>query len=128
MCKGNPMKTNLLAGLQDRLANATADDLSGVALDGLALAWPPTEVPPAFDPGLASSFDKALSLIGQALPGWGVGLDGTAAAGGTWTCRLRATGLRDDDELIGLGTAATAPLAMIVALLKVLISRSKGYT
>ena len=122
------MTTNRLAELQHRLATAVAGDLSGVALDGLALAWPPTEVPPAFDPDLTSLFDKALSLIGQALPGWGVGLDGTAAAGGTWTCRLQATGLHDDDELIGIGTVATPPLAMIVALLQVLISRSKGYT
>lgn len=122
------MKTNRLAELQDRLAIALAGDLAGVALDGLTLAWPPTDIPPLFDPDLTSSFDKAVSLIAEALPGWGVALDGTAAAGGTWTCRLRATGLRDDDELIGLGTAATAPLAMIVALLQVLISRSKGYT
>jgi hypothetical protein len=128
MSKENPMTTNRLAELQDRLATTGPSDLSAVALDGLTLAWPPTEVSQAFDPDLTSSFDKALALIGQALPGWGVGLDGTAAAGGTWTCKLRATGLRDDDELIGIGTAATAPLALIVALLQVLISRSKGYS
>lgn len=122
------MTTNRLAELQDRLATTAAGDLSSLALDGLTMAWPPTVVPPPFDPDLTSSFDKALSLIADALPGWAVGLEGTAAVGGTWTCKLRATGLRDDDELIGLGTAATAPLAMIVALLQVLISRSKGYT
>jgi hypothetical protein len=122
------MTTNRLAELQDRLANAGAGDLSGVALDGLTAVWPPTEVLPAFDPDLTASFDKALFLIAQVLPGWGVGLDGTAVAGGTWTCRLRATGLRDDDELIGIGAAETAPVAMIVALLQVLISRSKGYS
>lgn len=122
------MTTNLLAELQDRLATAAAGDLSRVALDGLTLAWPQTEVLPAFDPDLTVSFDKALALIAEALPGWGVGLDGTAVAAGTWTCRLRATGLRDDDELIGLGEAGTAPVAMIVALLQVLINRSKGYS
>lgn len=122
------MTTYRLAELQDRLATAAADDLSGLAHEGLTLAWPPSEVLPALDPDLTVSFDKAFSLIAQALPGWGVGLDGTAAAGGIWTCRLRATGLRDDDELIGIGAAETAPLAMIVALLQVLISRSKGYT
>jgi len=128
MSKGNTMTTNLLAELQERLANAAEGDLSRVALDGLALAWPQTEVLPALDPDLTVSFDKSLSLIAEALPGWGVGLDGTAVAGGTWTCTLRATGLRDDDELIGIGEAGTAPVAMILALLQVLINRSKGYT
>ena len=122
------MTTNRLAGLQDRLANAATDELADVVLDGLALAWQPTEGLPTFDPDLAVSFDKALILIGQILPGWGVALDGTAAAGRAWTCTLRDTGLRDDDEVIGIGRAATAPLAMLVALLQVLISRSKGYT
>lgn len=122
------MTTKLWVDLQERLATASAGELSAVALDGLALAWPPTEVLPSFEPDLTVSFDKALSLIAQAVPGWGVGLDGTAAAGGIWTCRLRSTGLRDDDEVIGSGEARTAALAMILALLQVLISRSKGYT
>jgi hypothetical protein len=122
------MTPNRLAELQDRLATAAAGDLSGVAHEGLTLAWPPTDVLPAFDPDLTASFDKALALITGALPGWGVGLEGTAVAGGLWTCRLRATGLRDDDEVIGIGAAQTAPLALIVALLQVLISRSKGYS
>ena len=122
------MTTNQLADLQNRLADAAAGDLSGIALDGLTLVWPPTDALPAFDPDLTASFDKALALIAKVLPGWSVGLDGTAVAGGNWTCRLRATGLRDDDELIGLGAAGTAPVAMIVALLQVMISRSKGYS
>lgn len=122
------MTTDQLATLQNRLATAVADDLAGIALDGLTVVWPRSGEMPAFDPDPRVSFDTALFLITQALPGWGVGLDGTAAAGSMWTCRLRATGLRDDDELIGLGAGATAPLAMILALLQVLISQSKGYS
>lgn len=122
------MTTNRLLELQNQLATAPMGDVSGLALEGLVLAWPSTETPPAFDPALATSLDKALALIAEALPGWGVGLEGTATTSGTWTCRLRAMGLRDDDELIGIGRAGTVPLAMIVALLQVLISRSKGYS
>lgn len=123
------MMSNRLAELEVRLANAAADELAGVASGGLASAWPPTEAVPAFDPDLTESFDKAFALIGQTLPEWKVVLQGVAAtARGDWICTLRESGLRDDVEVIGVGRAATAPLAMIVALLQVLISRSKGYT
>jgi hypothetical protein len=103
------MMTNQLADLQNRLADAAAGDLSGIALDGLTLVWPPTDALPAFDPDLTASFDTALALIAKVLPGWSAGPDGTGVAGGKRTCRLRATGLRDDDELIGIGAAVTAP-------------------
>lgn len=122
------MTSNRLAELKDRLANAPAGDLAVIARDGLAAAWPETDAAPEFDPDLAASFDKALALLGQTLPNWSVTLQGpVAGAGGNWTCTLRDSGLRDDLEVIGIGNAATAPLAMIVALMQVLISRSKGY-
>ena len=121
------MKANQLVDLQDRLKTATADELGEVALNGLVMAWPPTEVLPVFGADVTASLDKALALIGQALPGWSVAIDGTVAAGGAWTCTLRDTGLRDDDEVIGIGHAATPPVAMILALLQVLMIRSKGY-
>lgn len=121
------MQTNRLADLQDRLKTATADELAEVALNGLVMAWPPTEVLTVFGSDVVTSLDKALDLIGQSLPSWGVSIDGTAAMGSTWTCTLRDTGLRDDDEVIGIGTAAAPPLAMILALLQVLIIRTKGY-
>jgi len=115
-----------LADLQARLKAATADELAEVALNGLVMAWPPTEVVAVFGSDVATSLDKALTLIGQTLPGWGVAIEGAVAVGGDWTCTLRDTGLRDDDEVIGIGSAATPPLAMILALLQVLIIRSNG--
>lgn len=121
------MKANRIADLQERLKTATPDELAAVALNGLVLAWPPTEVLVVFGPDVVTSLDKALDLIGQILPGWGAAIEGTVAVGGAWTCTLRDAGLRDDDEVIGMGHAATAPLAMILALLQVLIIRSKGY-
>lgn len=68
-----------------------------------------------------------MDLIGQTLPGWSMAIEGMVAVGGGWTCTLRDTGLRDDDEVIGIGTAAIPPLAIILALLQVLIIRSNGY-
>lgn len=121
------MTTNRMTELQDRLATASADDFAAVVLEGLVIAWPPTEVRPSFVSDLAVSFDHALGLIVQTLPGWGIKLDGRAVMGGPWSCTLRDTGLRDDDEVIGIGQAATAPLALLTALLQVLVSRSKGY-
>lgn len=123
------MTSNRLAELEHRLANAAPGDLAVVAYDGLVLALQQTDLAPRLDPNLAVSFDKALALIGQTLPNWSFTLQGTVAAvGGTWTCTLRESGLRDDLEVIGFGTAAAPPLAMIVALLRVLLIRAKGYT
>ncbi len=121
------MKSDRMIALQDRLDTATADEIAEVAFSGIAIAWPPTEALAVFDPEVVTSFDKALTLIGQSLPGWRIAIGGTTDAGGSWTCTLRAAGLRDDDEVIGNGQAVTPALAMILAFLQVLIIRSKGY-
>jgi hypothetical protein len=123
------MTLNGLDALEDRLAQASAADLPAVVLDGLAMAWPQTDTPLRFDPDLALSMDKARHLIVQTLPDWTISLQGSDhVSGGHWSCTLRESGLRDDLEVLGIGTAKTAPLAMLVALLHVLIRRSKGYT
>lgn len=123
------MPLKKLAALEDSLSTVTPDGLAAVVREGLVVAWPPTEVVPAFDPDLMASFDHALTLIGQVLPDWTIALSGTRAANdGTWSCTLRESGLRDDYEVIGIGHAATVPVAMMLALLQVLISRAKGST
>jgi hypothetical protein len=71
--------------------------------------------------GAFGSTDALLALVAEALPSWSVHLGGSSAhAVGRWTCTIRETGVRDDDEAIGVGQAATAPDAVAAALLKVL--------
>jgi hypothetical protein len=67
------------------------------------------------------STDAMLCLVAEALPSWSVHLGGSSAqVSGRWTCTIRETGVRDDDEAIGVGQAATAADAVAAALLKVL--------
>ena len=122
------MKSNHLAELEHSLANAAAADRDALARGALASAWPKADEVPAFDPELTGSVDKALQLIARTLPNWRITLEGTAhESQGNWTCILRESGLRDDAEVMGIGLMSTAPLAMIVALLRVLDVQAQGY-
>ncbi len=79
--------------------------------------------------GAAASTDGALALVEAVLPGWRVGLEGHARTpDGRWTCSLRASGARDDDEVIGIGHAPTPALAILGALIRVRMVQAKGYS
>ena len=76
----------------------------------------------------ADSVDQALRLAGRLLPLWSMSPEGTTGASdGAWSCRLRTAGVRDDEEVIGIGRAATASLAIVVAVLRVRIMQGRGY-
>ncbi len=67
------------------------------------------------------SSDSLLRLIAEALPTWSIHITGhSATVAGRWTCTIRETGVRDDDELIGVGKAKTLPQALLAALLKII--------
>jgi hypothetical protein len=69
--------------------------------------------------------DAVLRLMAEALPSWSVHLSGSSATvAGRWTCTIRETGVRDDDELIGVGKALTPAGAIAAALLKVVGMRA----
>jgi hypothetical protein len=68
-----------------------------------------------------ASTDAVLSLLAEALPSWSVHITGhSASATGRWTCTIRETGVRDDDELIGVGKAEVLPNAVTAAILKII--------
>lgn len=121
------MNHDQLQILADRIQSAAGldIDLAVAALEGLRAAVP--EAGPELRAGVAESADLALNLVARTLPDWSVVLEGTAREPGQWTCTLRPVGVRDDEELIGIGRAATPPLALIAALLRVTIARAKGY-
>jgi hypothetical protein len=121
------MTEDQLTALEHRLAVAGPDDLGAMAAEWLASAWPTDGQSPAFDPALAVSLDKALQLTVETFPNWAITLQGTAHPTiGQWSCTLRKSGLRDDYEMIGIGNAPTAPLAMMMALLRVMIRQAKA--
>jgi hypothetical protein len=79
-------------------------------------------------PGLVDSTDEVLRLVSTRHPGWSVELKGKAREpDGRWTCTLRESGARDDEEVIGIGHGPTVPFAIISALLHVAMIREKGY-
>jgi hypothetical protein len=70
------------------------------------------------------STDALLDLVAEALPSWSLHLGGSSATvQGRWTCTIRETGVRDDDELIGVGKSPTAAGAIMAALLKIMVLR-----
>ncbi len=74
-----------------------------------------------------ASSDALLDLVAEALPSWSLHITGhSASVAGRWTCTIREIGVRDDDELIGVGKAETLPHALLAALLKVVELRGGG--
>lgn len=74
---------------------------------------------------LADSTAAALHLVDKCLPGWTIALKGKAVEpDGHWSCVLRESSARDNDEVIGTGKAPTVALALLKALLKVALQRS----
>ena len=117
-----------LRTLTASLRDAPPAGLAQVASDGLRRIWAQPGPVPDFGPGLTGSVDAALGLLSRTLPGWSVSLKGTAGhEDGHWSCKLRKSGLRDDEEVIGIGHAPTPSLAVVVALLRVLIIKATGY-
>ncbi len=75
------------------------------------------------------SSDQVLHLIDALAPGWSIRLKGKAfEPDGHWSCTLRPSETRDEDEFIGHAKGPHLANAMIGALLRVLawrISRAK---
>jgi hypothetical protein len=100
-------------------------DLAAAALTGLRTALP--EASSELRVSVVDSTDAALDLVARTLPGWLITLEGTARTPDHWSCTLRQSGVRDDDEVIGTGRAPTPALALVSALIRVSIARKMGY-
>ena len=121
--KDSTMRKEEIHGLADRLERDEALDADArvrvAALIGEAFPDRPLWRS-AQDEALAST-DGMLNLLAEAFPSWSVHITGhSATVTGRWTCTIRETGVRDDDELIGVGKAGTLSNAVAAALLKVI--------
>lgn len=82
----------------------------------------------AVDLSVLTSTEAALALVCAEYPGWRIDLQGQAKTeSGGWTCSIRENGTRDDDEVIGIGSAGTIPLALVSAMLLAAARRAEGY-
>jgi hypothetical protein len=126
--EGTRMNQEELRTLAERIEGAAGPDLdlAVAALKGLRSALPEAE--PDLRAGVVESTDMALHLVARRLPNWSVALEGAAREpDGRWTCTLRSSEVRDDEEVIGIGRAPTAALAVLAALLRVAAIQAKGY-
>jgi hypothetical protein len=122
------MNNDQLEALAERVEGAPGLDvgIAIAALTGLRAALP--EASSDLRAGVVESTDMAVQLVARRLPNWSIALEGTAREpDGHWTCTIRSSGVRDDEEVIGIGHAPTAPLALLVALLRVVAIQAKGY-
>ncbi len=113
--------------LLDRIERAPAVDID-LAIASLRALSDLVDKAHDVGPSVVDATDRALALVTAMLPGWAVTLEGAALEhGGRWTCTLRRSGARDDEEVIGIGRAASPPLSIVAAILKVQMIRSRGY-
>jgi len=124
------MDGDALQAVLTRVEHSRGQDLDVAveALTALRTALGGHDGAPSVDVGAAASTDGALSLAAETLPGWRGDLEGHARApDGRWTCSLRASGARDDDEVIGIGHGPSPALAILGALIRVRMVQAKGY-
>jgi hypothetical protein len=120
---GNRMIANDIAALERRVDNAEVVDaaLLQESAEALRATFPDLPDPPG---DRADPTDAALWLIDRCLPGWSIMLHGTATEpDGHWRCHLRRSESRDDDAVIGHGTAPGVGLALLRALVSVASQR-----
>ena len=118
------MTTQTLGALiaKAEAAQKIDEDLLHRSADAARTLFPDAPTSPEV---LADPTDAVLHLIDKCLPGWTIALKGKAIEpDGHWSCVLRESSSRDNDEVIGTGKAATVSLALLQALLKVALQRS----
>ena len=78
---------------------------------------------------LAESLEEAIRVAGDHFPGWAITLDGYASPrpNSSWKCTLREVRGPDDDQIVGIGTAATMRLALMAAIAHIHMMRARGY-
>ncbi|WP_424940525.1 hypothetical protein [Aliiroseovarius sp. S253] len=77
------------------------------------------------EPKHLDSTDQILALIAAIRPGWAMSMKGAAhLPNGHWSCSLRKSDLRDNDEYLGIGRGPTLPHSLLAALLKALAQAS----
>ena len=115
-----------LEALRDRLDAATEPEAALLRATAAALA-PVFGIPAPAEAEIgAGPVQAALGLVERCLPGWSIHLTGQACRpNGHWSCALRASDTSDNDELIGTARSPDPALALLCALVRVAILKSR---
>lgn len=109
--------------LRERLESGedvSPTDLSAVA-DIIGKAFPGIGLWEGADTGAAPTTDAVLDAIAAALPSWNIHITGqSSSVTDRWSCSIREAGVRDDDELIGVGKSKDLAHALLAAFLTVI--------
>lgn len=119
------MQLATIQTLEEKLASASDVDANLIteAADMVRTVFSRT---PAHADVLGNPTDAVVHLVNKTLPGWTISLHGKATEpDGHWVCTLRDTGGRDNDAVIGFGSAPTVALALLSALVKVAAQSAK---
>lgn len=110
--------------MQDPGLRALGEEIEAAAEVSGGLAARATAVLEAAGHSAAEGFgsvDGVLAIVERALPGWSISIEGRAsAAHGHWTCSLRRSRARDNDEVLGVGKSQHLAPALLAALIEVL--------
>lgn len=115
-----------LEGLAERLESATANQPGLIEEVAACVSQflPDTRSQDKVTASDLSSSDDVLHLIDVIAPGWSIRLKGKAfEPDGHWSCTLRPSETRDEDEFIGHAKGPHLANAMMGALLRVLAYR-----
>jgi hypothetical protein len=103
---------------QIEAAEATGDDTGRLLSEALGAAFPALVDSIRRLGRQTGDMGAMLEVISAAFPGWTIAMGGKASLpDGNWTCSLRESGVRDDDDVIGIGKAKTPTLALAAAAL-----------
>jgi hypothetical protein len=127
--EGQTMTKDDLQSLAARLeigADLGPEDVEAFA-SSVSAAFPDRPIWRGSKEATLGSTDALLCLMAEALPSWSVHISGQSATiDGRWTCTIRETGVRDDDEVIGVGKGESLPRAVAAAMLKTIQLRARS--
>jgi hypothetical protein len=119
------MRPEAIEDLVRRIESTSPGDPAMVRdmLEALAAAPRAFDTEGHFGVACLASLEAAHEAVDRVLPNWRIQLQ---RADG-WRCTLRESGVRDDDELIGVGAGPTPAFALLAAFLAVTARRARGY-
>lgn len=101
-------------------ASSADPDLAATVARTLRASFPAAALAGQIPDDIATSADAIVALAIAALPGWHFSIHGRArSVAGAWSCTLRRSDVRDDDETIGVAEAHTLNLVILAAVLRI---------
>ena len=109
---------------QIEAAKSVDPALTKAVLRELRVSFPDATTSGLLSEATVTSTDAIVELVVAVMPGWHFSIHGRARPDvGPWSCSLRRSDVLDDDEILGIGKAATLSQAMLASLISVVARR-----